>query len=105
MQPIYNNFSSTLLASDITSSDLTLTVDANTGNFFPSPGVDEYVVVVIEDINGIKEIAHVTSRAVDVLTITRAQEGTSAQNFLTGSRVELRLTQGFLEEFVDGGSF
>jgi hypothetical protein len=105
MRPIYNNFSSTTLASDITNLSSTLTVQAGNGNFFPSPGNNEYVVLVIENIAGAKEIVHMTSRTVDVFSIDRAQEDTVAQSFLAGSRVELRLTQGFLENFVDGGEF
>jgi polygalacturonase len=35
------------------------------------------------------------------MTIVRAQEGTSAQSFLTGSRIELRVTVGN----VEGGTY
>lgn len=106
MEVLFNNFASGVLASDILAGDLTLDVEVGEGAFFPNPipGV-EYCVIVIEDISGIKEIAHMLERAGDTFTLNRAQEGTTAQAYLAGARVELRATAGFFTDFVDAGTF
>lgn len=106
MQVIYNNFASGILLSDILAADLTLTLDTGQGAFFPDPipGV-EYCVLVLEDIGGVKEVVWMTERVLDVLTITRGQEGTTPQDFVAGSRVELRATAGFFDDYIDSGTF
>jgi hypothetical protein len=106
MQAIYNNFASGTLLNDILAGDFTLTLDTGEGQFFPSPipGA-EYCVLVIEDIGGLKEVIHLTERVGDVMTITRGEESTTPRGYLAGSRVELRATAGFFNEFMDSGTF
>lgn len=103
---LYNNFASGVLLSDILAGDLTFSLDVGEGAFFPEPilGV-EICVLVIEDIGGIKEVVHLTERSGDVFTVTRGEEGTTPQAFLAGSRVELRATAGFFDEFLDAGTY
>ena len=96
-----NNAQSTL-ASGITNSDLSLTVASGHGARFPSPGSD-YFYVTLDDGANI-EIVKCTARSTDTLTIVRAQQGTSAASFSTGTAVELRLTKGSLETLRDGGA-
>ena len=105
MGVITTNFASGQLAVAALPGDATLTLYVGEGNVFPQPVAPDYAVMVIEDIAGIKEIVHLTARAGDVLAVDRAQEGTVAVNFVIDSRVEVRITTGFLNEFVDGGEF
>ena len=62
-------------------------------------------VIVVEDVSANKEVMHLISRVGDTLTVLRAQEGTTAVAFAIGSRVELRITEGFLQNFIDGGYY
>ena len=39
-------------------------------------------------------------KASDVLTVTRAQENTTAKVFPVGSKVELRMTAATMDEFI-----
>lgn len=104
---IFTNNASALLAASIISTDLTLQVAAGYGALFPNPGASEFFYATLEDDAGNIEIVKCTGRATDVLTIVRAQDGTTAQGFtLTVTRVELRATKIVLEEFLqkNGGS-
>ncbi len=47
------------------------------------------------------EIVKCTSRSTDVLTVVRAQEGTSAAAHTSGKAVELRITAGIIEELQE----
>ena len=106
MTPIYNNFASATLLSNITAGETELSVDVGEGQFFPDPIVGvEFCIIVLEDIGGIKEVVYMTERVGDVFTIARGQEGSTPQPYLAGSRVELRITAGFLDEFMDSGTY
>ncbi|MCK4500874.1 hypothetical protein KAU11_10265 [Candidatus Babeliales bacterium] len=78
------NFARTTLATGIAAAATSMTVDTGDGALFPATAEGDFNVIiwnstdyplVYDDPN--KEIVRVTSRATDVLTITRAQEGTS----------------------------
>ena len=106
MEVIYNNFASGTMSVAILPADTTIVLDAGQGAFFPTPIVGvQYCVMVLEDISGVKEVVHLTDRSADTLTVTRGEEGTIAQTYAIGSRVELRATAGFLDEFIDSGTF
>lgn len=94
-----NNGSSTL-AAGIASGDTSLTIASLTGALFPVVTGSQYAKITVEDTLGNIEIMHMTARAGDVLTVVRAQEGTVALAFPSGSRVELRVTAGELSEFL-----
>ena len=80
------------LASAISASDVTASLTAGNGAAFPSLGAGEYFYATITATSGVYEVVKVTSRATDTLSITRAQEGTSAIAFAAGALVELRVT-------------
>jgi hypothetical protein len=84
-----NNVSTTLSAA-IAAGDATFTVVD--GNRFPSPTTNQYAYATLVAPNGAVEIVKVTSRIGNALGVVRAQEGTTAQVFPAGSRVELRVT-------------
>lgn len=98
---VFSNNASSLLAASIGDNDTTVQVTSTEGSLFPSPGVGEFFKVALVNAAGDLEICHCTSRSGDLLTVTRAQEGTSAQSWTNGvTRVELRNTKGTLEQMV-----
>lgn len=97
---LFTDNASSLLASGILSTDTTLTVTATQGALFPLPGAGQIAKITLEDTSGNIEITHCTGRTGDTLTIVRAQEGTSALSFASGSRVEVRVTAGTLQAML-----
>ena len=104
-QPLFTNNAATTLASGITNVATTLTVASGTGALFPSPTGGNYSYVTLINAAGtVLEIVKLTARSTDTLTITRAQEGTTASAFSTGDKVELRVTAaGMTDTFNNGG--
>ena len=86
-----------LLASGLTTSATSLTLSTGQGARFPALAAGEYfIATIIRNFDRENEIIKVTARAGDVLTIERAQEGTTALEFVVGDVLELRLTAGLL---------
>jgi len=96
-----NNAYSTL-ASGIASGDLSLTVASGHGARFRTVGSDFYFLTLDDGAN--IEIVKVTALSTDTFTIVRAQQGTSATSFSTGTSVEQRLTRETLETLQAGGA-
>ena len=86
-----NNAVSTL-ASGISNSATSITVASGNGALFPSLTGSEYFYATLIDASNNLEIVKCTARSSDVLTVTRAQESTTARAFSTGDRIELRIT-------------
>jgi hypothetical protein len=103
MSQLFTNNASGTLSVQLEIVDTTLTLQAGEATLFP-PAVTggDFAMATIEDVNGFIEIVKITNRDVgtDVLTITRGQENTSAKQFVTGSRVELRVTAATFGEFI-----
>jgi hypothetical protein len=97
---LFADNASTALASGIGTSDTTCTVTATTGSEFPAPGAGQQVAITFEDVSGDIEIVYCTGRTGDTLTIVRAQEGTTARAFASGTIVENRVTKGSLNAFL-----
>lgn len=93
---VFANNASALLASGILATDTTLTVGAGSGALFPAISAGQMAVVTLEDTSGNIEVVHATAKTGDTMTILRAQEGTAAAAFASGSRVEIRVTAGVL---------
>lgn len=89
----FANNAATTLFSSVTVSDAQIVVSPGGGALFPTAGSGNYfMVTVVDQTTGTLEIMKVTSRTADTFTVTRAQEGTAAKAFPSGSPVELRLT-------------
>lgn len=90
----FTNFAATTLASGINGSVTSLTVATGTGALFPTLAGAQYFYCVLADAaTGVtREVIKVTARSTDTFTITRAQDGTTGQTYITGDKVELRLT-------------
>jgi hypothetical protein len=86
-----NNATTTTLDA-ITSTSTEIVVVAGTGARFPVLQAGDYFYATLSDTAGNYEIVRVSVRSGDVLTVTRAQEGTTARPFPANSRIELRVT-------------
>lgn len=95
---LFANNASSLAASAILSGDTTIVVDSAAS--FPTPSAGQQLAVTIEDTSGNIEVVYCTGITSNTLTVVRAQEGTSAQGFASGSRVEMRVTEGVLASFL-----
>ncbi len=86
------------LAAGINSSATSITLTTGQGARFSSLGAGDYFYATLIDTSNNLEIVKCTARSGDVLTVTRAQEGTSARAYSTGDRIEIRITaQTFLD--------
>ena len=98
MTQLFANNAASELASAVTSGDVSLTLKAGDGAKFPTPSGGDFFLVTLYQKAGQDEINHeivkCTARAGDVLTVVRAQEGTTARAFNADDPVELRLTAG-----------
>ena len=95
-QVLFANRAYSTLAGGITNVALTLTVQSGDGAKYPSPTGGDYFSLVLGDgtIAGAYEVTYCTSRTGDVLTVTRAQEGTSALAWTAGTRADNLITAG-----------
>jgi hypothetical protein len=102
MTVILKNNAFGFVASAVGNSDTTVTLQAGYGANFPTLSAGQYFYATISPTSGVSEIVKATGRTGDVLTVVRAQEGTSALSFTAGSRVELRVTaQSVIDAITD----
>lgn len=83
-------------------SGVSLTLSAGQGADFPAPGAQGYNVTIwpagVAPLRSNAEIARVTGKTGDVLTIVRAQEGTSARTILVGDQIANTVTAKVFED-------
>lgn len=81
-----------VLSTAVATTDTTLTLQSGQGARFPAIaiGSGDWFYATIINTTGVKEICQCTAITGDVLTVTRGVDGTSAQTFAAGNRVELR---------------
>jgi len=99
-----NNASSTLAAA-ISASDTTLSVASGDAGLFPTLAAGDWFPLTIIDSGGNMEVVRVTARSGAALTVTRAQEGTTAKAFASGTRCDLRLTAAAVNSKQDNLGF
>lgn len=92
MARLYANNAKSTLASNITNSATSLSVQTGDGAKFPNPSSPDYFWVTLDDGTNI-EIVQCTARSTDTLTIVRGQDGTSGTAFNSGTKVALRWTK------------
>jgi len=97
---LFTNNAFSTLASGITNVATSLTVAATEGARYPNPSGGDYFYATLSDTSSNIEIIKVTARSTDTFTIVRGRDGTSGRAYLTGDRVELRITAAVLEEFM-----
>jgi hypothetical protein len=86
-----NNASGTL-ATAINASDTGIVLTTGNGANFPVLGLGDYFYATLESTGGTFEVIRVTARSGDSMTVLRAQEGSIANSFAAGSRLESRIT-------------
>jgi len=103
---VANNAFSTL-ASSITAVATSLSVQAGQGARFPaaSVGTSQWFYATLIDTSNNLEIVKVTARATDTFTIIRAQGGTTARAYSSGSRIELRPVAELFQDIRDNQAF
>ena len=94
---VANNAFGTLAAS-ITDSETSITLTTGQGARFPSLGAGDYFYATLIDTSNNLEIVKCTARSTDVLTVTRAQESTTARAYSAGDRIEIRITAATFED-------
>ena len=92
-----NNAFGTLNAG-ISNSATSITLSSGQGARFPTLASGEYFYATLIDTSNNLEVVKCTARSTDVLTVTRAQESTTAQAFAIGDRIELRVTAAGLTD-------
>ncbi len=96
------NNATALLSGAITDSDTEVALASGAGSRFPTLSAEgEWFPLTVIAADGGYEIMRVTARSGDVLTVSRAQEGTSAQPFDANSRADLRLTAAAIADIID----
>ncbi|MEN6644311.1 MAG: tail fiber protein [Armatimonadia bacterium] len=98
---VLSNNAASLLAADISAITGTMTITPGDGIEFPDPSSGDYFYCTLIGTDGSMEIVKVTDRTIDVFTIVRAQENTTAKAFPTGTLVELRVTAQTILDAVD----
>ncbi len=101
MRHLFTNNAVSTLASGVDADDTTLALATGGGALFASPtnGDVQYVTLTNPSAPGVYEIAEVTSRSGDTLTVSRGVEGT-AEIWGAGTQVSARVTAGMLSRFA-----
>lgn len=96
---VTNNAFGTISAG-INSSATTVTLDSGQGARFPTLGGSDHFYGTLIDTSNNVEIIKVTARSSDSMTVTRAQDNTSARAFSIGDRFELRPVAKLFEDIL-----
>lgn len=91
----WSNTGSSTLASSITAAATSITLASGGGAKFSALPSGDYFYATLDDNTNI-EIILVTAISGDTLTVVRAQQGTTAQAFASGTKLEQRLTASSL---------
>jgi hypothetical protein len=102
MSLLFKNNAISTLASGISDSALSLTVQAGDGALFPNPTGNDSFLVTLQDASNNIEIVSCTGVSTDTLTIVRAQDDTSALTWLADDAVELRISAAVLSQYRQG---
>jgi len=96
------NFGRAVFAAPVAPADTTVTVD-DASTFPPIAGAEYFYAVFEKQVAGVfvSEVVIVTDVTGNVLTVTRAVGGTTAEAFATNDVVENRVTMGTLDEFAN----
>lgn len=101
---LYANNARTTLAGSLSNIATSIVLQTGAGALFPSPNnsIGEFAKATLQDTaTGLRnEIVYITARTGDVLTVTRAQDGTSAQTWSAGDTVFEGVTAATLANFA-----
>lgn len=99
-QQFINNWRSELSTAAL-AGDGTLDIPTADGDLLGTVTASDFYLLTLED-GSKREIVKVTGYSAGTLTVTRAQEGTTAQDWPVGSLIEARLTAGSLAALAGG---
>lgn len=101
-QILFANNATSQLNGAVASGAVTAVLAPGTGALFPSPVSGQYFCMTFVDAAEglLNEIVHVTARSADTITIVRAQEGTTARNWLAGDLASNFLTAGSMQAAI-----
>lgn len=102
-----NNNAASTLAGAITNTATTANLASGTGVLFPAPTGSNYFCLTFNDAATglLREIVHVTNVTADTITMVRAQEGTTALNWLAGDLALNLFTAGTFNALVQQPAF
>lgn len=101
MAQLYTNNALGKLLTGVGTGDTTLTLEAGQGALFAAPsGGDYQIVTLCDNLETVFEMVRVTARTGDTLTVTRAQEGSSAQTWGVGTKVYSSLTAALMAKLA-----
>lgn len=98
MTVAFTNFASTTIQGALTTLSTSITVATTTGANFPATAGNKWFYIVLTDSlvsPTVREVIKVTTRSGDNFSVcVRARDGTTAQNWPSGTYCQLRLTMG-----------
>jgi len=97
MSQLWSNNVETTLAAELSDAATSATLTDGSGLNSPTGGNFELLTLIA---SGSVEVVKVTARSSNTVTITRAQEGTTAQTWAAGTRVFAGVTAGTLEALL-----
>lgn len=104
MTQLFKNFARSTLAGSITNVATSLTVQPGDADKFPVVAGSDFFLAGIVDASGNAELVKCTARSggSNTLTVTRAQEGTTALSFAAGSFIFHGPTAADIENCLNG---
>lgn len=101
----FSNLANSTLVTPVTSADTTISIREEDVSKFPQlSGTDPYFMLCITGAGGDFEIVKAVGIEDNVITVIRAQEGTSVKEFLVGAPVEHRITAGSMHSIIENAS-
>lgn len=99
----FTNNASSRLFLPVAAVDTVIRVQTGDGaRFYDLVEAGDYFMVTVEDRRtGQMEIMKCTSRSGDIMTVVRAQEGTTAQAWVLGATVSSRMTAGTMNDYFN----
>jgi len=94
----FANLASTTLASSLSNTATSISVTSSSS--FPTLGSGDYFYASIGESTG-SEIVKVTGVSSNTFTVVRGQDGTSAQNWSSGSSIALRVVAAALDDIAE----
>lgn len=98
----FTNFARATLAIGASSGATSLTLAAGKGALFPTLTGAQYFYATLENSSLVREIVKVTARSGDNLTVTRAQDNTTALTWNAGDVCALRFNAAAIGESIAG---
>lgn len=92
-----SNNASAHLAAPLAIDGTTIVLGAAEVGNFPALAAGEWFPLTLADATGLIEVIRVTARSANILTVVRAQEGSTARAWLVGDRAEIRATAGVFD--------